>query len=348
MDMGKLLGQQLGTPRTPALDDILDDLNRKHLGYYICPMGKESRALAVALAAARKAGAVALKGFRSGSALPRGGQDLRSAPSRAGETSPRQARNHAGGPLSGCRLPQASAILGRSATSPLRGGFKVSYKSDSSPVTDLDLASEEIIRKTLSSAFPGDGFIGEEYGEIKGKTGASWVIDPIDGTKNFVRGIPFWGSLIARVVNDRLDLGVMHMPATGETIWAVRGGGAFHNGRRIRVSRINRLARSFITYGGLDYFVRNGDAPRLERLATAGYISRSFGDCGAYTYVARGMTEVMLERGLKPWDAAAPKMIIEEAGGKFTDWSGRDNWRSPEALATNGLVHSAVLKIIRG
>jgi histidinol-phosphatase len=254
-------------------------------------MGINSRELKAALEAARKAGVVALKGFR--------------------------------------------------------GGFKVEYKSDSSPVTAWDRASEEIIRRTLSRAFPGDGFIGEEYGENRGTTGASWVIDPIDGTKNFVRGIPFWGSLIARIEGGRLTLGVMHLPASGETLWAVRGGGAFHNGKRIRVSRINRLGKSFITHGGLEYFVRDGDAPRLERLASASYIARSFGDCGAYAYVARGMTDAMLERGLKPWDAAAPKIIVEEAGGKFTDWSGRDNWRSPEVLATNGHVHSAILKLIR-
>jgi len=289
--MGKLLGQQVRAPGTIALDDVLDDLDRQHLGYYICPMGMDSRALKAALEAARKAGVTALKGFR--------------------------------------------------------GGFKVEYKSDSSPVTAWDRASEEIIRKTLARAFPGDGFIGEEYGESGGNTGSSWVIDPIDGTKNFIRGIPFWGSLIARVTGGKLVLGVMHLPATGETLWAVRGGGAFHNGNRIRVSRINRLSKAFLTHGGLEYFVRDGDAPRLEKLAGASYIARSFGDCGAYAYVARGMTDAMLERGLKPWDSAAPKIIVEEAGGRFTDWSGRDNWRSPEVLATNGLVHSAILKIIR-
>jgi len=293
-------------PRPAALDYILDDLDRKHLGYYICPMGMNSRALKTALEAARKAGVVALKGFRGGSASRKAGE-----------------------------------------TSPLRGGFKVEYKSDSSPVTACDRASEKIIRQTLARAFPGDGFIGEEYGETRGTTGADWIIDPIDGTKNFIRGIPFWGSLIARAVGGKLVLGVMHLPALGETLWAVRGKGSFHNGKRIRVSRVNRLSKAFLTHGGLEYFVRDGDAPRLEKLAAASYIARSFGDCGAYAYVARGMTDAMLERGLKPWDAAAPKIIVEEAGGKFTDWSGRDDWRSPEVLATNGLIHSAMLKLLK-
>ena len=241
----------------------------------------------------------------------------------------------------------AARKAGVTALKGFRGGFKVEYKSDSSPVTAWDRASEEIIRKTITRAFPGDGLIGEEYGENESHTGASWVIDPIDGTKNFIRGIPFWGSLIARVIGNKLVLGVMHLPATGETLWAERGKGAFHNGKRIRVSGINKLDKSFITHGGLEYFVRDGDAPKLERLASASYIARSFGDCGAYAYVARGMTEAMLEKGLKPWDAAAPKIIVEEAGGKFTDWSGRDDWRSPAVLATNGRVHSAILKLIK-
>ena len=254
-------------------------------------MGTDSRALGVALEAARKAGIAALRGFH--------------------------------------------------------GRFRVEYKKDSSPVTAVDRACEEIIRRTITRAFPRDGFMGEEYGGTGNGAEAFWVIDPIDGTKNFIRGIPFWGSLIARVVRGKLALGVLDMPATGETLWAERGRGAWLGRKRIHVSRISSLGRAFITHGSLRNFVRDGDARKLERIAAKSATARSFGDCGAYALVARGMTDAMMERGVSPWDSAAPKIIIEEAGGRFTDWSGRDDWRSPTALATNGLVHRAILGILK-
>jgi len=274
------------------------------------PMDTASRALKAALEAARKAGVVALKGFRGGSASPRGGRDPRS-------------------------------------------GIKVEYKSDSSPVTAWDRASEEIIRRTLARQFPGDGFIGEEYGEIGGNTGASWVIDPIDGTKNFIRGIPFWGSLIARVVGGKLALGVMHLPALGETLWATRGGGAFRNGKPLRVSRVRDLRHSTILYGGLKYFMKRGQKADMAELRPLALIAarsastRCFGDCWAYTFVARGLAEAMLEKDVKPWDIAATSVIIREAGGRCTDWKGREDWRADSILATNGLVHAPLLKLLR-
>jgi histidinol phosphatase-like enzyme (inositol monophosphatase family) len=214
-------------------------------------------------------------------------------------------------------------------------------------VTAVDRACEESIRKHLHRAFPGDGFIGEEFGTTGDGAEAVWTIDPIDGTRNFTRGIPFWGCLIARAFRGRLTHGVMHLPALGETLWAVRGGGAFLNGRRLRVSRIRDLRRSYILYGGLSYFVRDRAARRLERIAAECASTRCFGDCWSYSFVARGQVEAMLEKDLKPWDNAPVNIIVREAGGRCTDWKGRDDWRADSLLATNGLVHSRLLKLLR-
>lgn len=247
-------------------------------------------------------------------------------------------------------LPAALAAArkaGDIALRVFRGRVRVGYKSDSSPVTDADRAGEEAIRRLLTRAFPGDGFIGEEYGTSGGSAEAVWTIDPIDGTKNFIRGIPFWGCLIARIFRGRVTHGVMHLPALDETLWAVRGKGAFLNGRRLRVSRVRDLRRSYVLYGGLSYFVRDKALKNLAKIASKCHSTRCFGDCWSYAFVARGQAEAMFEADLKPWDNAPTGLIVSEAGGRATDWKGHEDWRSPSLLATNGLIHSRLLKLLR-
>lgn len=254
-------------------------------------------------------------------------------------------------------MPNDTAVLrfaldtvrraGKIALRGFRGGFKVEYKRDSSPVTRIDRAVEESIRRAITRAFPHDGLVGEEYGTAGKGAEASWIIDPIDGTKNFIRGVPFWGILLAREVRGRLTLGIIHMPAIGETLWAVRGGGAFCNGKRMKVSRVRDLKRAYVLHGGLEYFVKQGHARALERISVKSAIARSFGDCWAYGFVARGQAEAMFENGVKPWDTAACKIIVEEAGGRYTDWKGKDTYKSPSVLATNGLLHDRILKLLK-
>ncbi len=241
---------------------------------------------------------------------------------------------------------EAAEGAGRIILHAFRRRFHVEYKRDSSPVTEIDRASEAFIRRITSRAFPADGFLGEELGGERPDAEARWIIDPIDGTNNFIRGIPFWGVLIAREVRGRLTTGVIHYPALGETVWAERGHGAFRNGKRIRVSRVAPLGRAYVLHGGYEYLVRHRGASLLAAVYSRCGTMRAFGDCWGYSWVARGHVEAMLEATIKPWDAAAVKIVVEEAGGKMTDWRGRDTHMGPTLLATNGRVHGALIRIL--
>lgn len=225
--------------------------------------------------------------------------------------------------------------------------LKVETKADHTPVTAIDRACEEAIRRTITRAFPSDGFLGEEYGSTNPGAEIRWIIDPIDGTKGYIRGLPFWGNLIAREVRGRLTHGVLYLPALGDTLWATRGGGAFLNGRRIRVSRTAALGSAYVLNGDLEAFANRGQAPRLARLAQRSAVSRSIGDCAAYRWVASGHAEAVVEAAVHPWDVAAIKIIIEEAGGRVTDWRGRDSHMITDIVASNGRLHAPLLRALR-
>lgn len=223
----------------------------------------------------------------------------------------------------------------------------IETKADATPVTAIDRACEEAIRRTIHRAYPTDGFLGEEYGSTNPGAAIRWIIDPIDGTKGYLRGMPFWGNLIAREVRGRLDVGVVRLPALGQTLWAVRGGGAFLNGRRIRVSRTGSLRRAYLLNGDLEAFVSRRALPRLARIAQSVAVVRSLGDCAAYRWVASGHAEAVIEAALHPWDVAAIKIIIEEAGGKVTDWQGRDSHMIRNIVASNGRLHAQLLRLLK-
>jgi histidinol phosphatase-like enzyme (inositol monophosphatase family) len=224
----------------------------------------------------------------------------------------------------------------------------IETKADATPVTVIDRACEEAMRKTITRAFPTDGFLGEEYGSTNPGADIRWIIDPIDGTKGYLRGLPFWGCMIAREVRGRLDVGVVHMPALRQTLWATRGGGAFLDGRRIRVSRTTSLRKSYILNGDLEAFAHRGALPRLGRIARSAGVVRSLGDCAAYRWVATGNAEAVIEAALHPWDVAAIKIIIEEAGGRVTDWAGRNDHMIRNIIASNGRLHGTLLRALRG
>lgn len=224
---------------------------------------------------------------------------------------------------------------------------RVHVKADLTPVTEVDRKAEEIIRRMIARAFPGDGFLGEEFGEERPGAEARWILDPIDGTKSYIRGLPFWGTLLAREVGNRLTLGVIGMPAMGKLAWAARGRGAFCGRRRLRTSSRRRLSGSLVLTGDADGFVRHGTLNRVSRLARRGAIVRALSDCQAYLWIAGGNADAMIEPVISPWDVAAAKIVVEEAGGRFTGWRGERTYAVPRSVASNGHLHPALLRVLR-
>ena len=241
----------------------------------------------------------------------------------------------------------AARAAGEIAMRYYRTGFDVSIKSDLSPVTQADREAEAAIVEILAKACPDYGMLGEELGS-RGNQDTRWIIDPIDGTRNFVRHIPFWATLIALEDRGELVVGVMHVPTTGELYTARRGAGARKNGEPIHVSKTEALDQSFFIHAGLNLVRRQGWWDGIARIVDATDRQRGFGDFVGYALVAEGKAEIYAELDLKPWDLAAPRIVVEEAGGRFTDMHGEPTIYSGTALATNGPLHAATLALLRG
>ena len=241
---------------------------------------------------------------------------------------------------------EAARAAGAIALKYFRGRFEVTLKPDATPVTQADREAERAIVEILGRAFPEHGVLGEEFGG-HGSTEVRWIIDPIDGTKNFVRGIPVWATLIGLEERGEITVGVIHNPVTGELYTARRGGGAFLNGERIRVSAIAELGGATLVHAGLGLFREAGRWESFVRLVDATERQRGFGDYSGYGLVAEGKAELYLEVDLKPWDLAPCKILVEEAGGRFSDLDGRPTIYSGTALATNGRLHDAALALFR-
>jgi histidinol phosphatase-like enzyme (inositol monophosphatase family) len=234
----------------------------------------------------------------------------------------------------------------------------VDRKADDSPVTQADRAAEAILRRELLGAFPDDAFLGEETGGSPGTSGYEWVVDPIDGTKSFVRGVPLYATLVGCRQAGRGVLGVIAIPALDEVAYAARGGGAWHvRGSAApvaaRVSARGSLAESLVCSSDFTSFDRwsggkaAGSAAR-SRIEEACGLVRTWGDGYGYLLVATGRADIMIDPLLNPWDAAAVDVVVTEAGGRFSDWHGRDSIESGDGIATNGLVHDAALGLIAG
>lgn len=226
--------------------------------------------------------------------------------------------------------------------------LKVETKSDSSPVTIADRETELTLRSALEKAFPGDGFLGEEYGDTPGTTGFRWIIDPIDGTRSFVRGVPTWATLLGLEYKGELIAGVVEAPVFGHTYHALRGHGAYRNDRRIHVSDQGDLGRSLVFYSSLAWFLNAGKEREFIELVRRSEKQRGYGDWYGFLLVAQGSGEVMIEHGVHAWDIGAIFPIVEEAGGKMTDWSGRFNLHAADVIASNGKLHGEVLAIVTG
>ena len=226
-------------------------------------------------------------------------------------------------------------------------GFDVTIKPDDTPVTQADREAEQAIVATLGRAFPRWGFLGEEFGAT-GAADIRWIIDPIDGTKNFVRRIPVWATLLALEADGEIVAGVIHNPVTGELYAARKGGGTTLNDRRIHVSDVTELWSATLLHAGLRLYRKAGVWDGLVRLVDATERQRGFGDYLGYALVAEGKAEMYVEVDLKPWDLAPCKIIVEEAGGRFTDLKGTPSIYSGNALATNGRLHDTALALLSG
>ncbi|TQL48569.1 histidinol-phosphatase [Homoserinimonas aerilata] len=230
----------------------------------------------------------------------------------------------------------------------------VTTKPDMTPVSDADQAVERAIRQLLEAERPDDSVLGEEYG-TQGSGSRQWIIDPIDGTANYVRGVPVWATLISLAIDGVPVLGVVSAPALGKRWWAATGGGAWLRDafgpeagetRRLGVSRVSSLADASISYNSIQQWDVHGRLDQLVALSRQVWRTRAYGDMWSYMMVAEGLIDVAGEFDLQPYDMAALAPIVEEAGGRFTSADGEAGPWHGSALATNGLLHDAVLDVI--
>ena len=228
-------------------------------------------------------------------------------------------------------------------------GLPAERKADNSPVTIADRQAEQTLRDLIGRAWPDHALMGEEYGHTPGRadSGYTWIIDPIDGTKSFISGVPFYGVLLALVKDEQPVLGVAHFPALNDMIYARRGGGCFWNGRPARVSNVSNLADAVMLASDLNTFAQTNRQPAFQRLIDATYFQRTWGDAYGYALVATGRAEIMLDPVMAVWDCGPLQVILEEAGGAFTDWRGTPTIFGGEAVATNGALHDAVMALVR-
>ncbi|MCU1458290.1 MAG: histidinol-phosphatase, inositol monophosphatase family [Actinomycetia bacterium] len=223
----------------------------------------------------------------------------------------------------------------------------IETKPDSTPVTEADRNAEMLLRTRISEAHPDDEILGEEFGS-EGHSGRRWVLDPIDATKNFMRGIPVWATLIALEIDRVPVLGVVSAPELGRRWWAYRDEGAFVNAVPMRVSGVAHLAEAQLAYGDVETFDETGQADRFLALSRSCARSRGFGDFWSHMLVAEGACDIGLDPIAAEWDLAALQVIVEEAGGRFTDFDGNPRPDGGSGISTNRLLHDVVLGAFGG
>jgi histidinol phosphatase-like enzyme (inositol monophosphatase family) len=223
-------------------------------------------------------------------------------------------------------------------------GVKAERKADNTPLTIADRLAEQKLRELVTARFPGHAIVGEEYGRTDSDSPYTWVIDPIDGTKSFVSGVPIYANLLALLDGEKALLGVINFPALNEMVYAVRGGGAYWNGRRCHVSQTSQLQDAVVLTSDLHHTGQRQAA--WERLVRASYIQRTWGDAYGYALVATGRADAMIDPYMELWDAAPLQVILEEAGGTFTDWHGNATVHHGESIATNGVLYQQVMETL--
>jgi histidinol-phosphatase len=224
--------------------------------------------------------------------------------------------------------------------------LRVETKSDLSPVTMADRESERVLRERIELHFPDHGILGEEFGAVRETASHRWVLDPIDGTVSFVRGVPLFGVMVGFEQAGQPLVGVVHFPALGETVWARQGGGAWWNGNHTSVSEVADLEEATLVTTDSKTFASAGLDAAYQRVRATTKLERTWGDCYGHILVATGRAEVMLDPILHEWDASALLPILEEAGGRFTDWRGLRITNGGNAVSTNFLLHDAILGLL--
>jgi histidinol-phosphatase len=228
----------------------------------------------------------------------------------------------------------------------------VETKPDLTPVSDADRSVEAALRASLAGERPGDAVVGEEYGETAGSSGSRrWIVDPIDGTKNFVRGMPVWATLLGLQVEGATVVGVVSAPALGRRWWAARGDGAWtgsslRDATECRVSAVSSVDDAFLSYSSLSGWDATGRGDGFRALTEQVWRTRAFGDFWSHMLVAEGAVDISCEPEVSLWDLAALQPIVEEAGGRFTDLSGVAGPDGGSVLCTNGLLHNDVLRLL--
>lgn len=230
-------------------------------------------------------------------------------------------------------------------------GLKIERKKDDSPVTVADRSAEEHLRHRILDTFPEDGILGEELDEVAGKNRWRWILDPIDGTKSFIHGVPLYSTLIGVQLDDQSVIGVIRVPAMAESVYAAEGKGAWYvrgDAAPIlaRVSSTPTLGEGLFITSEVITFDEVDARPVYERLEKAARLTRTWGDAYGYMMVAIGRADVMVDPVVEEWDIAPMLPILREAGGTFTDWKGVETTHSRQGVATNGVIFDEVLKLL--
>jgi histidinol-phosphatase len=249
-------------------------------------------------------------------------------------------------PVAQALLDDAVAIARAAGRTTLRWfsdeGLVVERKGDGTPVTAADRAAEAEVRAAIAEGYPGDGVLGEEEAELPGTTGRRWIVDPIDGTKAFTRGVPLYTTLLAVEDEHGLAAGVIAMPALDEVVWAGRGRGAWHDGTPATVSATATLTEGYLTTSGYSHWPEE----MLLAVRRSGLQMRTWGDGYGYALVATGRMDAMVDPSAQPYDLAPMPLILAEAGGRFTDLGGSERYDGGSGLATNGVLHEEVLALL--
>ena len=240
---------------------------------------------------------------------------------------------------------EAAKAGGQVAYSYFKNIPKVSYKADNSPVTKADIEAEKAIRKVITKGFPDHEIIGEESGQSKKKSKYTWVIDPIDGTRSYIRGISQWCVLVAVLEDSKPIIGVCYYPNQEELFSARKGSGTFLNGKKTIVSNVKNLDKAYIAYYNLKHFARLNKAQNLLDICQQTYYSTNIASY-SLGYLLQGKIDAYICAHGLIWDLAAPAILVEEAGGKFTDFDGRFSLTSDTGIFSNGFVHKQVLKLL--
>ncbi len=243
-------------------------------------------------------------------------------------------------------VTELATLAGNAANRYFRTGVDVETKGDGSPVTAADRGAETLAREWIRARFPDDGILGEEFGLEKPDAPRRWVLDPIDGTKSFIHGVPLWGTLVAVVEGESVLAGAVYSPPMQELVAAASGQGAWWNGKRTSVSTTSTLAQATLLVTDDRFPGRPQRRARWDTLSRASHIVRTWGDCYGYLLLATGRADIMVDDRMNPWDAAAVQVVVEEAGGRFTDFRGMPTAFGGDSIATNGALDTIVRDIL--